>query len=839
MLGLQRMLFGVWAVWLAVACQQNAETLDGASGSLDFKIEQFLPDSNQMVVQFTLKNNSSTDWVGGQWSLHWNQISGFIDSTSLPPGVRFEWVNGNSYFVLHFDDAWTVKAGETRSFKAVQQGIMPRLALGPVGVFGVMREQTFPINTTIHWRDARGLEALNLPTAEDRFRQFERIDPTPPESLSWLVPTPSETINVSGFRPAQDGISACVPEAFRSDKERLETLVGSLFPNWKWVSQADEASLSIEFDATLAPEGYALRIDSGHVHIAARSYGGLVYGLQSLKQIELVASLEDAGWPLIEVRDEPRFAYRGFLLDIARNYYGPAKIEQVIDLLALFKLNRLELKLTDDEGWRLEIPGLPELTEIGGQRGYTKNERDRLIPMYGSGANGGVTGNGYLTREAFIHLLQYAQSRNITLIPQISFPTHARAAVVAMNARRLHFEALGDTATGSRYALSDPEDRSTYRSAQLYNDNIINICLESSFVFFEKVVDEVALMYAEAGVPFEQMSIGADELPAGAWEGSPACAEGSDSLNGSSVAQVYNAALHRLISLLKARDIAMSGWEDFLLEHSPSAQNETRIKADRFDHEVIPYVWNNIWKGGREDMVYKFANDGFRAVMCNSSAFYFDMVDDADMHQHGLSWSGYVDYFDTWALDPEDLFANDSLNRKHGVDAEYVASTTRLQPEMRNNLWGIQSQLFTETVRSEEILDALLLPNLLFFAERAWAPRPAWITRPPATQLPAQLEDWQAFLHVVGRRALPMVEARFQKEVHYSLPVVGGVVLGDTLMLASSIPGFPIRYTLDGTDPTPDAPLYSGPVMVPENAVVNARVFDVTGREGRVYSINP
>ena len=820
------------------ACQFPSNEQGRPQGLLEFRIEQFHPDSNFMDVRFTIKNESDRDWKGGEWSLHWNQISGVIDSASLPNGVRFEWVNGNSYFVLYFDSLWTIKAGEERSFHVIQRGIMPRLALGPVGVFGVMREHPFPLTTTIKWQEAKGLEALNLPTSESRFREYEHINPNPPETLAWLVPTPKEAVQVSGFRPAPEAFTGYMDPAFRGEKPRLETLVNDLYPNWKWVAEADKASLSLLFDSALAPEGYRLRIDSNRVHMAAKSYSGLVYALQSLKQIEQIASREQLGWPILEIHDAPRFAYRGFLLDIARNYYGPAKIKKVIDLLSLFKLNRLELKLTDDEGWRLEIPGLPELTEIGGHRGYTKNEQDRLIPMYGSGADGGATGNGYLTRDHFIELLRYAHARNITIIPQISFPTHARAAVVAMTARRQRFAERGNPTEGERYALSDPYDGSMYRSAQLYNDNIINICLESSFAFFAKVVDEVDGMYAAAGVPFEQMSIGADELPKGAWEGSLACAQIADTASSTSVSALYDVALHRLKNLLHTRGIALSGWEDFLLEHSSDGENETRIKSDRFNHEVIPYVWNNLWKGGREDMVYKFANDGFRTVMCNSSAFYFDMVDDADMHQHGLSWSGYVDYFDTWALDPEDLFANDSLNRKHGIDSLYVASTTRLQPESRNNLWGIQSQLFTETVRSEEVLDALLVPNLLFFAERAWAPRPDWMSWHAGEQLPAQLKDWHAFLHLLGRRTLPMVQARFEEEVCYALPAVGGVVLGDTLKLASSIPGFPIHYTFDGTAPTSRDPKYEGPVIVPANAVVKARVFDITGREGRVYHIN-
>lgn len=230
--------------------------------------------------------------------------------------------------------------------------------------------------------------------------------------------------------------------------------------------------------------------------------------------------------------------------------------------MSVYKLNHLDLKLTDDEGWRLEIPGLPELTEVGAKRGYTLDEQDRLIPMYGSGADGGETGNGFLSRTEFINLIQYARVRNVTVIPQISFPSHARAAVVSMEARRQWFLAAGDDAAAEEFALIDPEDKSLYRSAQLYNDNVINICRESSYVFFEKVVNEIVGMYNDANVRLKQFSIGADELPYGVWQASPMCADKiSDTYT---LSDLYDTNVLRLKGILNKHSIVLSGWEDFL-----------------------------------------------------------------------------------------------------------------------------------------------------------------------------------------------------------------------------------------------------------------------------------
>ena len=166
-------------------------------------------------------------------------------------------------------------------------------------------------------------------------------------------------------------------------------------------------SFLIHHDPLLKSEAYQLLIEEKIITLKASDYPGVVYGLQSLRQIINTTALENLEWPLLEIDDSPRFHYRGFLLDIARNFFGPKKIREVLDLMSLFKLNRLDFRLTDDEGWRLEIPDLPELTDIGAKRGYSPVQKDRLIPMYGSGANGGETGNGYISRQEFINCLLY------------------------------------------------------------------------------------------------------------------------------------------------------------------------------------------------------------------------------------------------------------------------------------------------------------------------------------------------------------------------------------------------------------------------------------------------
>ena len=819
---------------------------DKSIAVLDYTIEKIDIKNNSMDVVFTITNLTSIDFKEKEWSLHWNQILGEPLAESIPEGIDFERVNGNSYFILKFGSPWSLGVGESISFRMVTKGVMNRLPLGPRGAFVVTSNQSIDLQTNIYWQEAEGLEELNLPTAKTRYQKLENVNSLPIDSIAWIVPSPTYSTSTSSERLRLTNWNVFINAKNTTDefdillKAPFEEIISSLFQDvdLQWANSTAEANFILNFNSDLAQEEYYLEIKQEQILITTNSYGGLLYALQSLFQINQVAVLENRGWPIIKVVDEPRFTYRGFMLDISRNFYGLSKLKEIVDLMAMFKLNHFDVKLSDDEGWRLEIPGLPELTEIGSKRGYTTDESDRLIPMYGSGSTGGETGNGFLSKEDFISLLQYAKSKNITIIPQLSFPSHARASIVSMNARRNKLLAMGDVAGAEQYVLSDPNDKSEYQSAQLYNDNAINICMESSFTFFDKVVEEVAAMYREADVSFKQFGIGADELPYGVWEGSPICHNSvNGNLTGLDFESLYNSALLRLKETVERHGAIMSGWEDFLLVHSKNSQSETKLKEERFNYGVIPYSWNNTWRGGREDMIYKLANAGFKTVMSNSSAFYFDMANDNDMDAFGLSWSGYVDYFDTWAIDPQDIFANSVLNKKHNIQTDYISKTTKLKPSKRDNLIGIQSQLWTETVTNDLILDQMLIPNLIVFAERAWAKQPDWISNTPAKQEQKMMKDWNRFLNLLGKRTLRILNHQFPKFI-YDLPKPGGIIKNDSLYVRSPFPGLEVRYSLDGSVPNHTSKIYQHPILVDFDEVVVLRSFDAQLNGGKPISVS-
>tara|TARA_B100000900_G_scaffold103673_2_gene85920 strand:- start:7166 stop:7786 length:621 start_codon:yes stop_codon:yes gene_type:complete len=169
-----------------VACSSS----DEPSAVLDYRIEKFDLQNNTMDVVFTLTNNTSFDFIENKWSLHWNQILGEPLQESLPKGIDFERVNGNSYLILRFGDSWQLSAGESISFSAATKGLMNRLPLGPRGAFVVTTLQTIDLQTNIDWQKAEGLDGLNLPTAKDRYQNLANIKTIPTDSISWVVPSP-------------------------------------------------------------------------------------------------------------------------------------------------------------------------------------------------------------------------------------------------------------------------------------------------------------------------------------------------------------------------------------------------------------------------------------------------------------------------------------------------------------------------------------------------------------------------------------------------------------------------------------------------------------------------
>ena len=781
-------------------------------------------------VSLSLLNSTNVDF-DSVWSLHWNQQSSIVNNESIPENIKYEYVAGQSYNILSFGKNYDLKSNDSINIDFNQSGTVKRISDLPVGGFIVSNNEIIDVKFTYNWKNADGIEKLDAPTSEDRYDLYAPGNVLDKSELEIIIPTPSEITILDGESSLKSEYKVFVDESLNLDINTVKSLFGENF-NVDIINSTDH-DISVQYIDNLLEESYKLSIDENKISIEASDRAGALYGLQSLKQLFLASSLENKMLKHMNISDSPRFSYRGMLLDISRNFYGPDKIKQILDYLSFFKINHLDFRLTDDEGWRLEIPGLEELTEVGSKRAYTKDEFESLIPMYGSGPDINSTGSGYLSRVDFIEILQYADYRNIKVIPQISYPSHMRSAIISMDVRYQKYMELGNQQEAEKYLLSDPDDESEYYSAQGFDDNIACICRESAFTFYEKVIDEIYLMYQEAGVELNKFGIAADELPYGAWQKSPIC---DQYMEENSITGDYNALYEimqrRVYDKLSTYNATMTGWDDILLKLTEKNQSETQIKDFFKGDDVLLFVWKNDWGQGRQDMIYKYANLGYKTVMSNSSAFYFDMVDDKDLDNVGLSWSGYADYKDMWTVDVFDIF-NDSYGvEKNNISKEYIESSEKLNPSNRDNIIGIQSQIWSETIRNEDILDYMFMPNIIVFSQKAWSQDPEWMKISDKTKREFTLEfEWNKFTNTIGQRVLPIID-NIYGGLSYDLPKPGGIIKNDSLYANSVFPGLNIKYTLDGSLPDIESMNYNNPVKLNQADIVNLRLFDNTGRGG-------
>jgi hexosaminidase len=323
------------------------------------------------------------------------------------------------------------------------------------------------------------------------------------------------------------------------------------------------------------PEGYRLSVTERGVTLSAPTPAGLLNGLETLRQLlppELDRGVRSAPplpvrWvlPAAEIEDAPRFPYRGLLLDVARWYYPPEFIEKVIDLLALYKLNILHLHLTDDQGWRLEIKKYPRLTQVGAWRKETIVGQN-FDPYVGDGTPHG----GYYTQEQMRDLVAYAAARDVTIMPEIEMPGHARAALASYP----DLSCTGETfEVSTRWGVHED----------------IFCPSEQTFTFLQDVLLEVMQLF-----PSKYIHIGGDEVPKKQWEDSPVAQEviRREGLGNEEGLQSY--FIRRIEGFLRAHGRRLIGWDETLeggLAPEATVMSwrgvEGGIEAARQGHDVI------------------------------------------------------------------------------------------------------------------------------------------------------------------------------------------------------------------------------------------------------------
>ena len=565
-------------------------------------------------------------------------------------------------------------------------------------------------------------------------------------------------------------------------------------------------------------ELYELQISDNGVAIAGSTAHGVFNGTQTLLSL-LKDKTEPYALEQLTILDYPDLHYRGMMLDIARNYTTIDNIHSLIDVLSTYKINKLHLHLTDDEGWRLEIPGLEELTTVGSKRGHTIDESTHLYPAYDGNydATANTSGNGFYTRAEFIELLQFAKARHIQIIPEIDIPGHSRAAIKAMNAR-YHKYMDTDPEKANEYLLADFEDESEYFTAQWYNDNVINVALPSTYRFIDKVFGELVEMYKEAGAQIDAIHIGGDEVPNGAWMKSPRCLELMKETGMKSTKDLQEYFFTKANDILHKYNLKVSGWQEMAM-HNPKETDEILSK-----NTGAIYCWNTGPYWGGDVIPYTVANKGYPTVLCNVNNLYIDLAYSPHPEERGLVWGGYVDEAKTFSVVPFSIYKSLRLDfQDNPIDLEKVSKDKlQLKEEAKDHILGMQVQLFSETIRDFDAVEYFVFPKMLGLVERAWNAHPAWEHLTGAEEQKVYNEDLSLFYAKLSDLELPYLESL---GVNFRLPHPGIEVKEGLVYLNTPLRHASIRYTLDGTEPTASSPLWTEAVAVQAGQEVKAKLF--------------
>ncbi len=793
----------------------------------------------------TITNNGKNTFPASGWKIYFNDAD-MLRPETVTGNAKIDFINGDLFSLTPTGTFAEIKPGESVTIQFVGEDNVVNITDGPDGFYVVWDAKPDKgYNTGVLTIKPFKPAYAGLITPAIIYDQNKIINDIPEQQLTKVFPTPVRYKETPGVFNLNKGITITAGPNERFEKEtnllkgNLESLMGEKFkPDpksnmIKWIN--------ILYDGGLAPEGYSLHVDTAGITILASTSAGAFYGIQSLKTLippsAWVQPQKEIQIPCVDVKDEPRFPYRAFMLDVGRNFEPKSEVFKVLDVMALYKLNVFHLHLTEDEGWRLEIPSLPELTEVGAKRGHTLDTKYNLPPSHGSGGEvDNKTGTGYYTRADFIEILKYADKLHIMVVPEIESPGHARAAIKAMNARYDRLKAEGKKTEAERYLLYDPNDKSGYSSNQYWSDNIIDVSLPSTYNFIETVINEIVAMYKEAGAPLKTINFGGDEVPRGVWEQSPAyLALKQSHPEIQHTADLWYYFYGRVNQLVKAKGLYLSGWEEMALRKTALDGSPVYVPNPDFMPEHLQAeVWNNSLGGGNEDLAYKLANAGYKVVLTCVSHLYFDMANYKSFDEPGYYWGAFVDIDKPFSFIPYDYFKNSKVDRNdQPIDRSIFIGKQRLTDYGKTNILGLQSAVWGENIKSPERLEYMMLPRLLGFAERAWSKDPNWATETnPAKSDSLYHAAWVTFVNVLGKRELPRL-SYYDGGYNYRVPKPGVTLQGGKYLANIQFPGLTIRYTTDGTEPEANSTLYNDAVTKAGNAI-KFRAFDTKGRGGNV-----
>ena len=562
-------------------------------------------------LYYTITNHSNKPITNEGWILYFNYMSLHPIYTEGDQILQTE-LQASYHSITPTEDFQPLMPDSSRTFKLRFKGNAIRQTSRPEGFFLVKVQGE---NGKV-----KGGKPISIPCTYAPF--------TRPEQMKRGIVTWEKTPYAEGAY-VYDYVEGVLGDEARAVQPLLPQPKQAIYT--EEVCEVAKAEMVVRTDANMVAEGYRMIITPSTITIEASDEAGVFYAKQTLKQWGEVV-------PCGSVTDYPDLHHRGIMLDVVRNYYPVDSIYRVLDIMAYHKLNVLHFHLTDDEAWRLEIPGLPQLTDIGSKRGYTTDESECLLPMYCGGwdPNAPTTANGYITREKYIELLKYAGDRHIRVIPEIDMPGHMRAAKKAMG------NMLTDSAFNAR----------VYKSAQNYTDNVIDVTKPYAVEFIDHVVTELVKMHEEAGQPLRILNIGGDEVPKGAL-----------------TREEHQAFIDAVLEILNRYNLQPMGWEEITHFCKPESK-------------AICYSWLN-----SNTKPLEMAEAGYPVVLANANRLYFDFAYCNHHEEKGLNWGGYTDEYRSFDWEP--LIHPNVIGMNAQLWGEVIRSFAQVEWQIYPKIYGL------------------------------------------------------------------------------------------------------------------------------------------------------
>ncbi len=803
-----------------LACLLVAMTMSAQSPiAVDWHMGLNNTAANNYSSRFVIKNISKQP-LGNDWQFFFNQFSRKV---TVPAGcpVDVEEVSTTYYRVKPNANYKTLAAGDSLVVEMVMGGAVINKCYMPAGGHVVMGgDMAHPIAVNINrspldkpgqWRDHKA-----YPDGNYMYSYNEMIngfgDGYTGNDYD-IFPTPKQVDIEDGFTTVGSLVTIKTGKLFQwgGYRRAKNLLTSELQKRGIYATSGQKTVIKLLLDKKLSNnrEYYSLRVHDGNITILGPTQAALMNGVKTL-----IAALDHSKGNRLQncfVIDWPDFPYRGCHLDIARNFViRPTDFKRTIDLLAYYKINTIQFHFTDDEGWRLEIPGFPELTQVASRRGATLDEKGYLAQIFDGNGNPddlSQSANGFFTRAEFIDMLRYAWQHGVNIIPEIETPGHARAAIVAMKNRAM------SNPTAEQFRLWDEKNESVYTSAQSYHDNVLNVASDDVYRFIDRVVEELQLMYKEAGLKLQVVHLGGDEVARGAWDKSPDVKALMQREGLKTQHDVHAYFLKRISAMLEARKIRIEGWQEVGLDNTPeyNAIMTPRIAGIN--------AWSTV--GSRADVPYRLANDGYPVILSNVTNFYMDMGYSWHQNEQGLHWGGKVDEFDAWSALPANIYAT-ARTAVDGTPINIItAGDGKIKLEKPENIIGVQAQLWGETLRNYDQVQYMMLPKMMGVSERAWNAVPEWSK--DLMDLGSYFEARHQYNLKIGTRELPLLHS---KGYNFRVGPPGIKVEGGKLLINTQYPDELVTYTLDGSEPTIESPRWTAPVTIQtQPQVIKAKAF--------------